>query len=221
MGHSSIRIKARRKKVNALASISRKNTVNNCTIITKKDIKKDFSWENKKHPQCKNLTKKEIFAIFNSKPNKLWKHLSKDEKIDAYVEDKMKRWEKEFPCPVQTSDIQKDLFEQEYLPQWNEDYNNQKEKITQIVTSMFNKVKLFGRFETSPHEYKDELIAEIKDNRNEGLNVNNLTVNAKLVRKAQKIATCCWKKRKNMTCATLKSYSGETGRVLIPDKKAA
>lgn len=218
MGHSSIRIKVRRKKVAHFSSQLRLNTVRNNTIPPHKEANKCTYT---KHPQPKNLTKKEIAAIFAAKKKQLWNDLSKDEKMAAYIEDKMKKWEKEFPCPVKTSDIQQDIFEQEYLPQWKEDYNRKKEAVKAEIKSRFNKVKLFGRFEISPHEYNDELIAEIKDKYNEGHDVNKIDKTAKLVQKAQKIVTCCWKKRKNMTCATLKSYDSNTGRVLIPEKKAA
>ena len=47
MGHSSIRIKIRRRKVANLAAYSRQHTVNNCTIPAvdeKRIIKKEVPW---------------------------------------------------------------------------------------------------------------------------------------------------------------------------------
>lgn len=233
MGHSSIRIKVRRRKVAHLATNSRKYTVNNNTIpqfenkhrrivkISDEVCVYDDSWKKMSYPQPKNLDKKE-YRDYSLIEKTLFKNLSKDEKMKAFVDHKLEKWIKRNPCPVKTDDSQKDLFESQFLPEWEEKKKTALGNIERLVTAMFNKLPLIGRFEVKPHVYEDHLIAKIKDAHNEGHNVNILdSKKSKLILKAQAITTATWKEHKNMTCAVLKSHGGKTGGVLVPIKKKA
>ena len=83
MGHSSIRLKVRRRKVAQLAAYSRQHTVNNTpknkphfeqkelikvTFNDGKDVhfvQKAVEWKKEKHPQPKSMMKKHTEWIYN------------------------------------------------------------------------------------------------------------------------------------------------------------
>ena len=72
MGHSSIRIKVRRRKVAHLAAFSHQFTVKNNTIRTASEeaIKRQGEWENKKYPQPKPMMKKHTEWVYDKKTHK-------------------------------------------------------------------------------------------------------------------------------------------------------
>ena len=116
MGHSSVRIKVRRRKVANLAAYSRQHTVRNCTIpkANKNDIidikypwgvvkgTKGGGWDIPKggYSQPENLQKRtrgknwDFPSEFPNPQNyqkKLWKNLSKEDKMKAYEDEKVRK----------------------------------------------------------------------------------------------------------------------------------
>ena len=251
MGHSSIRLKVRRRKVAQLAAYSRQHTVNNIpknkphfeqkelakvTFNDGKDVhfvQKTVEWKKEKHPQFKSMMKKHTEWIYNKEtrttekvkvpstfPTKkyvdiqksLWKNLDKAAKEEAYVQDKLKKWEKKHPKPCPSDD----LFKDEFIPQWEKDREEALIRFRDFVVSMFDKLPLVGRFKISTAAYQEKQIAELEAKNGEGHKVNDLTPDSKLMKKAQHETDKVHAKHANMVCANLKDHKRKHGRIVLP-----
>ena len=253
MGHSSIRLKVRRRKVAQLAAYSRQHTVNNTpknkphfeqkelTKVTFNDgkdvhfVQKAVEWKKEKHPQFKSMMKKHTEWIYNKEthmtekvkvpstfPTKkfddyqksLWKNLGKAAKMEAYTQDKLKKWEKKHPKPCPDDD----LFKDEMIPAWEAEKEQALIRIRDFVVSMFDKLPLTGRFKMNEKTatYQEKQIAELKDINGEGHKVNELKGDSKLLKKAQEITDKTHAKHANLVCANLKDHKRKKGRVILP-----
>lgn len=257
MGHSSIRLKVRRRKVAHLAARGRQFSVRNCTVppANKEDIidikyewgtvkgTKGGSWNIPKegYPQVKSLHKriKGIKFEWNHSekdgvvidyhapikfdypseyPNlqeyqkKLWKNLGKAAKMELYVQDKLKKWEKKHPKPCPDDD----LFKDEMIPAWEHEKEQALIHIRDFVVSMFDKLPLVGRFKTGAAVYQEKLVAELKDHNGEGHKVNDLEKNSKLLKKAQKVTNKVHAKHANLVCTNLGDHKRKHGRIILP-----
>ena len=239
MGSRSIRPKVRRRKVANLAAISRQFSVRNCTItIANEDaIKRQGEWKHEKYSQCKSLHKRihgqkwikykdgtvelKKWDYPSEYPNpqdyqkKLWKNLGEAAKYEAYVQDKLKKWEKKHPKPCPNDD----LFKDEFIPQWEHEREEALIRIRDFVVSMFDKLPLTGRFkisETGTAQYQEEKIAELKDINGDGHRVNELDKNSKLLKKAQETVNKVHAKRTNLVAGNLKDHKRHKGRVILP-----
>ena len=251
MGHSSIRLKVRRRRVAQLAAYSRQYTVNNMpknkphfeqkelTKVTFNDgkdvhfVQKTVEWKKEKHPQFKSMMKKHTEWIYNKEthmtekvkvpstfPTKkfddyqksLWKNLGKAAKMEAYTQDKLKKWEKKHPKPCPGDD----LFKDEFIPQWEKDREDALIRIRDFVVSMFDKLPLTGRFKESDQVFTEKKIADIKDVNGEGHRVNELGPDSKLLDKAQKITDKEHAKHVNMVATNLKDHKRKKGRIILP-----
>ena len=253
MGHSSIRLKVRRRKVAQLAAYSRQHTVNNTpknkphfeqkelTKVTFNDgkdvhfVQKAVEWKKEKHPQFKSMMKKHTELIYNKEthmtekvkvastfPTKkyvdiqksLWKNLGKAAKMEAYTQDKLKKWEKKHPKPCPDDD----LFKDEMIPAWEAEKEQALIRIRDFVVSMFDKLPLTGRFKMNEKTatYQEKQIAELKDINGEGHKVNELKGDSKLLKKAQEITDKTHAKHTNLVCANLKDHKRKKGRVILP-----
>lgn len=241
MGHSSIRIKVRRRKVASLAAYSRQHTVKNCTIKKAENAPKVNSetgngpWEKEKHPQPKSMMKKHCEWIYNKEthmtekvvvastfPTKkyddyqksLWKNLGKAAKMEAYTQDKLKKWEKKHPKPCKDDD----LFKEEFIPLWEKEREEALIRIRDFVVSMFDKLPLTGRFKESDNKYVEEKVADIKDVNGEGHTINELDPKkSKLLKKAQKETNKVRAKRTNLIATNLKDHKRKKGRIILPN----
>ena len=249
MGHSSVRIKVRRRKVANLAAQSRQHTVRN-NIIPKADkseiIEIKMPWgtvtgtkwhgykmPDKGYPQHKPMMKKHMEWIYNKETRKtekvvvastfptkkyvdiqksLWKNLGKAAKMEAYTQEKLKKWEKKHPKPCPTDD----LFKDEFVPKWEKDREDALIHIRDFVVSMFDKLPLTGRFKTGEHKFDEKQIAEIKDINGEGHNVNELDKDSKLLKKAQKITDKTHAKHANLVSTNLRDHKRSKGRIILP-----
>lgn len=251
MGHSSIRLKVRRRKVAQLAAYSRQHTVNNIpknkphfeqkelTKVTFNDgkdvhfVQKAVEWKKEKHPQFKSMMKKHTEWIYNKEthmtekvkvpstfPTKkfddyqksLWKNLGDAAKMEAYTQDKLKKWEKKHPKPCPDDD----LFKDEMIPAWEAEKEQALIRIRDFVVSMFDKLPLSGRFKQSDSKFVEKPVAEIKDINGDGHRVNELDKNSKLLKKAQEITDKTHAKHANLVCANLKDHKRKTGRIILP-----
>jgi len=200
MGHSNVRIKVRRRKVANLAAYSRQFTVSNNTIQTANEdaIKRQGSWEKKKYPQPKSMMKKHMEWIYNKEthitekvmipstfPTKkyddyqksLWKNLGKADKMKAYEDDKVKKWEHKHPKPCPDDD----LFKDEMIPAWEHEREQAIEQIRDFVVSMFDKLKVTASL-IPPLPAKEILLATIKDRGDD----KNVEVATKIAKRAMK-----------------------------------
>ena len=253
MGHSSIRLKVRRRKVAQLAAYSRQHTVRNTpknkphfeqkelTKVTFNDgkdvhfVQKAVKWKKEKHLQPKSMMKKHMEWIYNKETHKtdkvkvpstfptkkfddyqksLWKNLGKAAKMEAYTQDKLKKWEKKHPKPCPDDD----LFKDEMIPAWEAEKEQALIRIRDFVVSMFDKLPLTGRFKMNEKTatYQEKQIAELKDINGEGHKVNELKGDSKLLKKAQEITDKTHAKHANLVCANLKDHKRKKGRILLP-----
>lgn len=251
MGHSSVRIKVRRRKVATLAAFSRQHTVNNMpknkpTFDKKECYKQAFGdgkdvhyiqkieqWDPKKYPQPKLLRKAtkglkwirlkdgtvqrvkwEHHSQFQNNKPKLWKDIGIAEKMEAYVQDKLKKWEKKHPKPCPDDD----LFKDEMIPAWEAEKEQALIHIRDFVVSMFDKLPLSGRFKVNEKtaSYQEKQIAELKDINGDGHRVNELGKDSKLLKKAQEITNKTHAKHANLVSTNLKDHKRKKGRVLLP-----
>lgn len=250
MGHSSVRIKVRRRKVANLAAFSRQFTVKNCTIpkANKDDIidikypwgvvkgTKGGDWNIPKegYPQPKNLRKRihgqkwikykdgtvelkkwdhpSEFPNPQNYQKKLWKNLSKADKMKAYEEDKMKKWERKHPKPCPTDD----LFKDEFIPIWEKEREEASKRIRDFVVSMFDKLPLTGRYKEGDNKFTEKPVAELKDQNGDGHRVNELDSKSKLLDKAQKVTNEEKRKNAKLVATNLKDHKRQKGRVILP-----
>ena len=235
MGHSSIRLKVRRRKVAHLAARSRQFSVRNCTIqLANKDaVKRQGPWKHEKHPQFKPMMKRHCEWIYNKETHetekvivestfptqkyieiqkKLWKNLGQAAKMELYVQDKLKKWEKKHPKPCPDDD----LFKDEMIPAWEHEKEQALTHIRDFVVSMFDKLPLVGRFKTGTAVYQEKQIAELKDVNGEGHRVNSLDKNSKLLKKAQKVTNKVRAKHANLVCSNLGDHKRKHGRIILP-----
>lgn len=243
MGHSSVRIKVRRRKVAHLAAQSRQFTVKNNTIKVADEgaIKRQGNWKIPKDGfrQPKPLMKKGWKVWFTEEyheelgcdvyerhaerinseyPNpqnyqkKLWKNLGKAAKMEAYTQDKLKKWEYKHPKPCQNDD----LFRDEMIPAWEAEREQALEHIRDFVVSMFDKLPLIGRFKQSENKFEEKPVAEIKDVNGDGHKINEVDTSSKLIKKAQKITNKVHAKHTNLVSTNLKDHKRAKGRIILP-----
>lgn len=237
----TIRRSVQRRKVAFIASRDRKYTVNNCTI-KKANLPKDYviykdgngEWKEEKHPQRKRLRhakkvwqtiywpdgvkQRVVKARYKSEyPDYTIKKLNKQEFMEAYAQDKLKKWVKKHPCPVKTDSNTKDLFEKEYLIPWERERDLALERIRDFVVSVYDKLSLTGRYKKNENKFEEKPVAKIKDINGEGHKVNELDPkNSKLLKKAQKITNDEHKKNKRLVCTNLKDHKKQRGRIILP-----
>lgn len=250
MGHSSVRIKVRRRKVANLAAYSRQHTVRNCTIpkANKNDIidikypwgvvkgTKGGGWDIPKegYPQCKNLHKRirgqkwikhkdgttelikwdhpSEFPNPQDYQKKLWKNLSKEDKMKAYENEKVRKWEKKHPKPCPEDD----LFKDEFIPKWEKEHEEALTRIRDFVVSMFDKLPLTGRYKEGDNKFTEKPVAELKDVNGDGHRVNELDSKSKLLDKAQKVTNKEKANNAKLVATNLKDHKRKKGRVILP-----
>lgn len=244
MAHSNVRPKARRRKVAALAANSRRYTVSNCTIRIANDdaIKRQGSWEDPKegYPQYKSMMKKHTEWIYNKEtritekvkvpstfPTKkfddyqksLWKNLGVAAKMEAYTQDKLKKWESKHkkPCPDD------DLFKDEFIPAWEKERDEALIRIRDFVVSVYDKLHIVGnRVNKKEGKMVGKTVATVKDVDQKGHNVNhpNLKESDKLYKNATKAAVIAMDKDPTIVDCDLKNHKGDQKRPLIHAKRS-
>lgn len=239
MGHSSVRIKVRRRKVANLAAYSRQHTVRNCTIKKAENAPKvdpntgNGPWERKKYPQCKSMMKKHVELVYNKETRKterklvpstfptkkyediqktLWKNLSKEDKMKAYEDEKMKKWEKKNPKPCPEDD----LFIDDFIPMWEKEREEALTRIRDFVVSMFDKLPLTGRYKESDSKFVEKPVTELKDVNGDGHRINELDSKSKLLDKAQKATNKEKANNAKLVATNLKDHKRKKGRVILP-----
>lgn len=151
---------------------------------------------------------------FDDYQKKLWKNLGPAAKMEAYTQDKLKKWERKHPRPCETDD----LFKEEFIPLREKEREEALERIRDFVVSMFDKLPLTGRFKMSEKNavYQEKKIADIKDINGDGHKVNELGPKSKLLNKAQKITNKTHAKNPSLVAANLKDHKRKKGRMILP-----
>lgn len=238
MGYSRVHTKARRRKVASLAAYSRQFSVKNCTIQTASEdaIKRQGEWKHEKYPQYKSLHKRihgqkwikhkdgtielKKWDYPSNYPNpqnyqkELWKNLGQAAKMEAYTQDKLKKWEKKNlkPCPTD------DLFKDEFIPAWENKRDEALIRIRDFVVSMFDKLPLTGRYKESDNKFTEKPVAELKDINGEGHKINDLDPSkSKLLDKAQKVTNKEKAKNAKLVATNLKDHKRKKGRIILPN----
>lgn len=201
---------------------------------------KGGEWKNPKNgfPQYKPMMKKHTELVYNKETHmtervfvastfptkkfddyqkKLWKNLGKAAKMEAYVQHKLKKWEKKNPRPVPEDAKQKDLFEEQFVRPWEAERDSALERIRDFVVSVYDKLPLTGRYKNANEKFVEKPVAEIKDINGEGHKINELDPKkSKLLEKAQKITNKEKAKKHNLVATNLKDHKHQRGRIILP-----
>ena len=159
------------------------------------------------------LLKRDSIAIESSRKIKKINHT---ELMEGYVQHKLKKWEEKNPCPVEKDDL---FYEQQY-PEWAAKRQKAEEYLRDVVINKYtNKLSLIGRFEIDDNKYEELEVAKITDKFSETVKaggVNNLSVDSKVMRKAQYMTNITKKRHPKCVCTNLRDHKKQRGRILLP-----
>lgn len=137
------------------------------------------------------------------------------EYMEKLTQHKLAKWERKHPKPCKDDD----LFKEEMIPLWEDERKRAEERLRDFVVSIYDKLPLIGRFEQKKDgmaTYQDKKIADLKDENGDGHRVNEISVDSKLVKKAQKITNKVHAKHANLICTNLKDHKRQKGRIILP-----
>lgn len=144
------------------------------------------------------------------------KKLNHTELMEGYVQHKLKKWEAKNPCPVEKDDL---FYEQQY-PEWAAKRQKAEEYLRDVVINKYtNKLSLVGRFKIDDNKYEELEVAKIADKFSETAKaggVNNLSVESKVMRKAQYMTNITKKRHPKCVCTNLRDHKKQRGRILLP-----
>jgi hypothetical protein len=194
-----------RRKYAATAARDRQFTVKN----TKKNIgindgREFCDWKPKNSPQPKE------WAV-HVDPKKM----NRVEYMEKLTQHKLAKWERKHPKPCRDDD----LFKEEMIPLWEDERRKAEERLRDFVVSIYDKLPLIGRFEQKKDgmaTYQDKKVADLKDENGDGHRINEISVDSKLVKKAQKITNKVHAKHANLVCTNLKDHKRQRGRIILP-----
>ena len=159
------------------------------------------------------LLKRDSIKIESSRKDKKINHT---ELMEGYVQHKLKKWEAKNPCPVENDDL---FYEQQY-PEWAAKRQKAEEYLRDVVINKYtNKLSLIGRFEIDDNKYEELEVAKIADKFSETIKaggVNNLSVESKVMRKAQHMTNITKKRHPKCVCTNLRDHKKQRGRILLP-----
>lgn len=159
------------------------------------------------------LLKRDSIKIESSRKDKKINHT---ELMEGYVQHKLKKWEVKNPCPVEKDDL---FYEQQY-PEWAAKRQKAEEYLRDVVINKYtNKLSLIGRFEIDDNKYEELEVAKIADKFSETVKaggVNNLSVESKVMRKAQHMTNITKKRHPKCVCTNLRDHKKQRGRILLP-----
>lgn len=242
MAHYSIRAKVRKRRKAQLATNSRKYTVNNCTIKKAPTTKAEWfgaEWYNelrkeRKEHLAKNFPPKVIITLSGHKKiiksKRPWYMLQKGENIrkvpkkhgsawylEALAQHKLARWEKSNPRPIPIDNKQKDLFEEQYIPQWEAAREKALERIRDFVVSVYDKLNVIGnKVDHESGKMVGNVVAKIKDIDQKGHNVlyPNLKRSDPLYKEALNVAEKAMEKDSKIVDCDLQNHKKNQKRPL-------
>lgn len=209
-----------RKKFAAIAARDRQFTVKNIKKnIGINDGREFCDWKLKKSPQPKSSW----LEVIDGKPTLIKstslhvdpKKMNRVEYMEKLTQHKLAKWERKHPKPCRDDD----LFKEEMIPLWEDERRKAEERLRDFVVSIYDKLPLIGRFEQKKDgmaTYQDKKVADLKDENGDGHRVNEISVDSKLVKKAQKITNKVHAKHANLVCTNLKDHKRQRGRIILP-----
>lgn len=212
-----MRKKVWRKKFAAIAARDRQFTVKN----VKKNIGIDNTnrqycdWKLKKSPQPASSW----LEVIDGKPTLIKstslhvdsKKMNHVEYMEKLTQHKLAKWERKNPKPL-------DMFTEE-VEKWKQQRETAEERLRDFVVSIYDKLPLVGRFEQKKDgmaTYQEKKIADLKDENGDGHRVNEISVDSKLVKKAQQVTNKVHAKHANLICTNLKDHKRQKGRIILP-----
>ena len=187
------------------------------------DTRKTYRYEERK---TKWGTKTDFFRV-PSEAAEMYnrtipKKMTRQEYWEALAQHKLIRWIKKNPRPIKEDAANPDLFEAQYIPEWENRRDKALEHFRDVVVSIYDKLPLSGRFKQSENQFQEKIIAEIKDDNCEGHNINDLKPEtSKLLKKTQKVVNKVHAKHANLVSANLKDHRRKKGRIILPEYKQA
>ena len=240
-----MRKKVWRKKFAAIAARDRQFTVKNVKKNIGIDDGREFcDWKPKKSPQPKRLHKKfkkkyyckgtrilrrtiicpsdyttytkallvgdKVYTegVFINHIIPTMNHVEYMEKLTQH---KLAKWERKNPKPL-------DMFTEE-VEKWKQQRETAEERLRDFVVSIYDKLPLVGRFEQKKDgmaTYQEKKIADLKDENGDGHRVNEISIDSKLVKKAQQVTNKEHAKHANLICTNLKDHKRQKGRIILP-----
>ena len=184
------------------------------------DTRKTYHYEERK---SKWGTATEFFRV-PSEATKMYnktiiKKMGKCAFMEALVQHKLARWMKKpgNERPIKDNCKEPDLFESQYIPEWEKRRDLAEERFRDFVVSIYDKLPLYGRFKTKDNKYVEHHIMSIKDVNGEGHKINDLDPNkSKLLNKVQFITDTLKKEYPSLICTNIKDHVHEKGRIVLP-----
>lgn len=228
---------------NSRKSTVSNNTIPNYGLYLEKILQNE--WKNNKCPQPKCLIKykKRIHNKARPLPNEKWpdkqyvvferptkrkkrndfivylhnnKKMSRVAYMEFLVQHKLKRWEHKNPRPIPENNTYEDIFSAQYMIPWQKLRNEAEERIRDFVVSIYDKLDLIGRFKMANGEYKESVVAQIKDINGDGHKINELDSSSRLLNRAVKITDEMSKKYTNLVCIRIMDHKKIKGRIILP-----
>lgn len=144
------------------------------------------------------------------------KKLTHEEYKKRLIQAKLNDWIRKNPCPIDTTSQQKDLFESEYLPKWNEAKEKMLKNICDIVENIGNKVFVYARYKGDDTYYRK--IMEFKSDGRKLMILDGSYANhmwSKSIKRAQKRANLLGK---DDNFVSLMVVDGNQKCILVPHK---
>lgn len=205
----------------------------------KSGFKKMDSWykdlrKERKEYLAKNFPPKRITTLNGHtktiKSKRPWYMLQKGENIhvepkkhgsawylEALAQHKLARWEKSNPRPIPIDNKQKDLFEEQYIPQWEAAREKALERIRDFVVSVYDKLNVVGnKVDHKSGKMVGNVVAKIKDIDQKGHNVlyPNLKRSDPLYKEALNVAEKAMEKDSKIVDCDLQNHKKNQKRPL-------
>lgn len=135
--------------------------------------------------------------------------------MEAYVQDKLKKWEKKNPRPIPQGEDKNDLFTSQYIPDWEKKRDEALQHIRDFVVSVYDKLKLYTRHVKNGKFSHDELAAEIKDITKEGHDLTKMKDSSKLYKKAADIIDKKIDKDDTVVAGKLLNHRKDQERIIL------
>lgn len=133
------------------------------------------------------------------------------EYMEKLTQHKLAKWERKNPKPL-------DMFTEE-VEKWKQQRATAEERLRDFVVSIYDKLPLIGRFEQKKDgmaTYQEKKVADLKDENGDGHRVNEISIDSKLVKKAQQVTNKVHAKHANLICTNLKDHKRQKGRIILP-----
>ena len=204
-----------------------KKTVINCTILKVDesqliDVEKpwgtikvvkgsaEFTIPKEGYKQPKRLKKKEF-------PNYNVHKMNKHEYWEKLVQHKLDKWERKNPRPIKDNCKEPDLFESQYIPQWEAERDIAREHFRDFVVSIYDKLPVIGRFKESENKFTEKTIISIKDINGDGHRINDVDIKtSKLLQKVQKITDETKALNAKLVSINILDHKRQKGRIILP-----